>query len=146
MREDDILQYKERKRNRKAGSVRESWRRQPVSARKRAHTMRYSRLACDVNASEEAELERLEHGCGDSTGNAHGSPPCGAARACGQPAGGAGATSTVQDQAVQGNAGQVAEAHQVLVRNIGSLKKRSQKETQSSQARVPASRTHFIGK
>ena len=74
-----------------------------------------SRLACDVNASEEEELERLEHGCGDSTGNAHGSPPCGAARACGQPAGGAGATSTVQDQAVQGNAGQVAEAHQVLV-------------------------------
>ena len=29
-----------------------------------------------MDASEEAELERLEHGCGDSTVNAHGSPPC----------------------------------------------------------------------
>ena len=38
---------------------------QREKARTHDADMRYSRLACDVNASEEAELERLEHGCGE---------------------------------------------------------------------------------
>ena len=78
--------------------------------------MPHSRLACDVDATEEAELERLEHGRNAATGNAHGSTPYAAGCTRGQAVdGAAGATSTVQGNAVQGGAGQMPEARQTLV-------------------------------
>ena len=78
--------------------------------------MPHYRLARDVDAAEEAELERLEHGHDAATGNTHGSTPCTAACARGQPANGAaGATSTVQVSAVQGGVCQMPEAKKISI-------------------------------
>ena len=55
--------------------------------------MTYERLQRDVNLTEEAELRRLEGMHSDAAGDARGSSPHAAARADGQPAAAAGATS-----------------------------------------------------